>query len=83
METGLSIVGVLLITNPLASDTTVPVVGNLEDHIPGNALSKVIGLCFAFPSIISIGVESRSIYLIPVTAYAHAHGISPHYENPG
>jgi drug/metabolite transporter (DMT)-like permease len=57
----LSIVGVLLITNPLGPSNSISGPGNLEDHIPTEPIYKVLGLAAAIPSTLLIGTEGMSV----------------------
>ena len=56
----LSIVGVLLITNPLGPVDSIAGPGNIEDHIPSGRLTKLLGLAFAIPSTLLIGTDGMS-----------------------
>jgi len=56
----LSIIGVLLITNPLGPGNTRAGPGNVEDHIPTGPVYKLLGLAFSVPSTVVIGVDGRS-----------------------
>jgi hypothetical protein len=58
---GLSIVGVLLITNPLGPSNSIAGPGNVEDHIPIEPIYKVLGLATAIPSTLLIGTEGMSV----------------------
>lgn len=56
----LSIIGVLLITNPLGPGTAIAGPGNIEDHIPTEPIYKLLGLALAIPSTLLIGTEGTS-----------------------
>jgi drug/metabolite transporter (DMT)-like permease len=56
----LSIIGVLLITNPLGPGNTIAGPGNIEDQVPTEPAYKLLGLAFAVPSTLLIGGEGMS-----------------------
>lgn len=61
MEVVLSIIGVLLITNPLGPGTAIAGPGEIEDNIPSEPIYKLLGLAFAVPSTLLIGTDGLSI----------------------
>jgi drug/metabolite transporter (DMT)-like permease len=56
----LSIIGVMVITNPLGPGNTIAGPGNIEDHVPTEPAYKLLGLAFAVPSTLLIGGEGMS-----------------------
>ena len=59
IATVLSIVGVLLVTNPLSPGIAVAGSGNIDDHISTEPIYKLLGLGFAIPSTLLISTEGK------------------------
>lgn len=77
IPTMLSIIGVLLITNPLGSGTAVAGPGNVDDHIPTEPIYKLLGLALAIPTTLIIGTEGKLDLTI------RADNLSPDYAYNG
>jgi hypothetical protein len=56
----LSIIGVLLITNPLGPGNSIAGPGTIEDNVPTEPIYKLLGLAFAIPSTLIIGTDGMS-----------------------
>jgi drug/metabolite transporter (DMT)-like permease len=56
----LSIIGVLLITNPLGPGNSIAGPGSIEDNVPTEPIYKLLGLAFAIPSTLIIGTDGMS-----------------------
>lgn len=65
----LSIIGVLLITNPLGPGDTIAGPGSIEDHVPTEPMYKLLGLVFAMPSTLIIGADGISNLAYPLREY--------------
>lgn len=77
IATVLSIIGVLLVTNPLSHGIAVAGSGNIDDHIPTEPIYKLLGLALAIPSTLLIGTDGKLDLTI------RADNLSPDYAYDG